>query len=221
MASAAERAAIGHSTNWVRAQLGVKHALDRVLALALLVVLLPLLLAIAAAVLLSLGRPILFPQVRIGRSGRPFTMLKFRTMGNGADFVLVNRGTLCFEYAPGTVDSSERGSAVGRWLRLTSLDELPQLWNVLRGEMSLVGPRPERPEFVAIFEREIYRYGDRHRLKVGITGLAQVSGFYGRTSIAARAACDNFYIENFSLVLDLQVLLRTFGAVLRRLRHGE
>lgn len=221
MATASEYAAFGRSTTRLRAQLLVKHALDRVLALVLLAFLLPVLLAVAAAVLLSLGRPILFRQVRVGRFGRPFAMLKFRTMAHGPEFVLVERGNLNFEYGPGGAEGADRRGAIGRWLRSTSLDELPQLWNVLRGQMSLVGPRPERPEFVAIFEREIDGYRDRHRLDVGITGLAQVSGLYGRTSIAARAACDNSYIDNFSLALDLRILTRTFGAVLRRVREAE
>jgi lipopolysaccharide/colanic/teichoic acid biosynthesis glycosyltransferase len=118
---------------------------------------------------------------------------------------------------PGGVEGVDRTTRVGRLLRATSIDELPQLINVARGEMSLVGPRPERPEFVGRFERSVYRYGDRHRVKAGITGWAQVHGLRGRTSIADRAEWDNFYIENFSLWLDVKILLLTAAAVVRML----
>jgi lipopolysaccharide/colanic/teichoic acid biosynthesis glycosyltransferase len=191
------------------------------LALLLLVLLLPVLLAVAAAVLVSLGWPVLFRQERVGQFGRTFRMLKFRTMAHGTEFVLVNPAELNFERGPGGVEGADRRTAVGRFLRYTSLDELPQLWNVLKGEMSLVGPRPERLEFVALFEREIYGYRDRHRVRAGMTGLAQVSGLYGHTPIGARSACDNSYIDNFSLLLDLRILLRTFGTLLRRVREAE
>jgi anti-sigma regulatory factor (Ser/Thr protein kinase) len=100
-------------------------------------------------------------------------------------------------------------------MRATSLDELPQLINVVKGEMSLVGPRPERPEFVEVFNQQIRRYGERHRVKAGMTGWAQVHGLRGQTSIGDRAEWDNFYIENWSLALDLQILLMTVAAVLR------
>jgi lipopolysaccharide/colanic/teichoic acid biosynthesis glycosyltransferase len=115
--------------------------------------------------------------------------------------------------APGGVEGDDRRTAIGRLVRRTSLDELPQLINVLRGEMSLVGPRPERPEFVELFEAEIDRYGDRHRVKAGITGWAQVHGLRGQTSIADRAEWDNYYIENWSLRLDLMILALTARAL--------
>jgi lipopolysaccharide/colanic/teichoic acid biosynthesis glycosyltransferase len=101
-------------------------------------------------------------------------------------------------------------------MRATSMDELPQLINVIKGEMSLVGPRPERPEFVELFEMQIRRYGERHRVKAGMTGWAQVHGLRGQTSIADRAEWDNYYIENWSLTLDFKILLLTVLAVLRR-----
>ncbi len=100
-------------------------------------------------------------------------------------------------------------------MRKTSMDELPQLLNVIRGDMSLVGPRPERPEFVDLFEMQIRRYGDRHRVKAGMTGWAQVHGLRGQTSIADRAEFDNFYIENWSILLDLKTLALTVLAVLK------
>lgn len=117
--------------------------------------------------------------------------------------------------APGGVEGADRRTLVGRILRRTSLDELPQLVNVVRGEMSLVGPRPERPEFVELFRQDVARYGDRHRVKSGITGWAQVHGLRGQTSLAERVEWDNYYIANWSLALDLKILALTFGALLR------
>jgi lipopolysaccharide/colanic/teichoic acid biosynthesis glycosyltransferase len=114
---------------------------------------------------------------------------------------------------PGGVEGEDRRTRVGSLLRASSIDELPQLLNVLRGDMTIVGPRPERPEFVSQFERNVYRYGDRHRVKSGITGWAQVHGLRGKTSITDRAEWDNFYIENFSLWLDLKIMLLTFAAL--------
>ena len=107
-----------------------------------------------------------------------------------------------------------RVGRVGRFLRRTSLDELPQLWNILRGDMTLVGPRPERPFFVNRYAAEYDRYGQRHRVRAGLTGLAQVSGLRGNTSIADRARYDNYYIENWSLWLDVKILVRTVAEVL-------
>jgi lipopolysaccharide/colanic/teichoic acid biosynthesis glycosyltransferase len=114
---------------------------------------------------------------------------------------------------PGGVEGEDRRTRLGALLRATSIDELPQFFNVLKGDMSLVGPRPERPEFVSQFERNVYRYGDRHRVKSGITGWAQVHGLRGKTSISDRAEWDNFYIENFSLWLDAKIMLLTLGAL--------
>jgi lipopolysaccharide/colanic/teichoic acid biosynthesis glycosyltransferase len=118
--------------------------------------------------------------------------------------------------APGGVEGEDRRTGMGRFIRRTALDELPQLFNVVRGEMSLVGPRPERPEFVSLFDDDIDRYGDRHRVKSGITGWAQVNGFRGQTSLADRVEWDNFYIENWSLWLDVKILLLTVVAVVRK-----
>jgi lipopolysaccharide/colanic/teichoic acid biosynthesis glycosyltransferase len=116
--------------------------------------------------------------------------------------------------APGGVEGSDRRTPIGTFLRRTSLDELPQVINVLKGEMSFIGPRPERPEFVEQFERGIYRYDDRHRVKSGITGWAQVHGLRGKTSIADRVELDNYYIENWSFWLDFKILLLTVSAAL-------
>ncbi len=190
--------------------LAVKHAADRVVAGLLVLVVLPLLLLLAAAVKLSSSGPVLYRQRRIGRDGRTFEILKFRSMaGETAAFQLAD-GT-----APGGVEGADRRTKVGKLMRRTSLDELPQLLNVLKGDMSLVGPRPERPEFVQLFADEVPGYADRHRVQVGITGLAQVRGLRGQTSIAMRAEADNEYIARWSLLLDLKVLLLTARAVIQ------
>ena len=124
--------------------------------------------------------------------------------------------TLPVDTGPGGVEGTDRRTRVGTLLRRTSLDELPQLFNVLRGEMSLIGPRPERPEFVDLFGERIERYEDRHRVKSGVTGWAQVNGLRGKTSLRDRIEWDNYYIENWSLRLDLKILLRTFLVVFHR-----
>ncbi|OKH72696.1 UDP-phosphate galactose phosphotransferase [Mycobacterium sp. SWH-M1] len=191
----------------------VKHVLDRVAAAVGIVIISPLLVGLAVAVRLSSAGPVLFRQDRVGRDGRVFSCLKFRTMrlpADGKHAFAVEDGA-----APGGVEGVDRRTAVGKFMRRTSLDELPQLVNVLRGEMSLVGPRPERPEFVEYFEIQIHRYGERHRVKAGMTGWAQVHGLRGQTSIADRAEFDNYYIQNWSLSLDLKTLFLTVGAVLR------
>ena len=197
----------------------IKYMLDRVASAALVLVLAPLLLAIAAATYVSLGGPILFRQRRVGRDGLEFDMLKFRTMRTAA--ADVESFELPEGMAPGGVEGADRRSRVGRFLRKTSLDELPQLFNVLVGHMSLVGPRPERPEFVERFDRSVYRYGDRHRVKSGITGWAQANGLRGNTSLADRVEWDNYYIENFSLWLDLKIMVLTVAAVFASFRSVE
>jgi exopolysaccharide biosynthesis polyprenyl glycosylphosphotransferase len=200
-------------------QFDVKYVLDRVIAAAVLLLLSPLLLPVALVVRLTMGKPALFRQARVGRDGRTFEMLKFRSMlePQDGDTLPAARPGL----GPGGVEGKDRRTRFGRFLRRTSIDELPQLINVLRGEMSLVGPRPERPEFVSQFVQTVHRYGDRHRVKSGITGWAQVSGLRGKTSIADRAEWDNFYIENFSLWLDLKIVLMTGGALLYMFRTTE
>src|SRR5262249_40219619 len=119
------------------------------------------------------------------------------------------------DLAPGGVEGTDRRTRVGSLLRRTSLDEMPQILNVLRGEMSFVGPRPERPEFARLFEENVYRYGERHRVKSGITGWAQVHGLRGKTSIGDRAEWDNYYIENWSFRLDFRIVLMTLRAIMR------
>src|SRR5918994_830879 len=203
------------------AQFVIKYAADRLAAVILLILTLPLMLPAALAILLTLGRPLFFRQLRVGRDGRTFEMLKFRTMKPTTEPPLdVHAMELPPDTAPGGVEGGDRRTRLGTMLRRTSIDELPQLINVLKGEMSVIGPRPERPEFVGIFEESVYRYSDRHRVKSGITGWAQVHGIRGKTSLSDRVEWDNYYIENWSLWLDLKVLLLTFLAVVRP-RHVE
>ena len=210
-----------HPSNPRGWQFAVKYAVDRVAASLAFLLVLPVLAAAAVAIWISLGRPLFFRQVRVGRDGRPFEMLKFRSMREsptGADAAF----ELPPDTAPGGVEGGEdRRTRVGSFLRRTSLDELPQLLNVVKGEMSLVGPRPERPEFVGLFEESIYRYTDRHRVKAGITGWAQVNGLRGKTSLADRVEWDNYYIENWSLWLDVKIALMTALAVVRSSRQVE
>lgn len=199
-----------HPKGW---QFTIKHAFDRLGAAVLLAVLSPLLLVIALGVRLSSPGPIVFRQRRVGRDGTVFDLYKFRSMrppAPGGDGFRPGVGS-----APGGVEGNDRRTPIGRLLRRTSLDELPQLFNVLRGEMSLVGPRPERPEFVELFEADIKRYGDRHRVRSGVTGWAQVHGLRGQTSLADRVEWDNYYIEHWTLGLDLKILVLTILAVLR------
>jgi exopolysaccharide biosynthesis polyprenyl glycosylphosphotransferase len=194
-------------------QFAFKHALGRFLAAVGLLIISPVFLGLALLVRLGSPGPIFFRQPRVGRDGKVFDSLKFRSMRRAApadaDFELTE-GT-----APGGVEGDDRRTRIGKIMRKTSLDELPQLLNVVRGDMTLVGPRPERPEFVELFEMHVRRYGARHRVKAGITGWSQVHGLRGQTSIADRAEFDNYYIENWSLLLDFKILMLTVLAVLR------
>jgi lipopolysaccharide/colanic/teichoic acid biosynthesis glycosyltransferase len=172
----------------------VKRALDLALALPLLALAALPMLAIALALRATCGAPILFRQVRPGLGGRPFTLLKFRTMREGSE------------------SDAERLTPLGRALRSLSLDELPQLWNVVRGDMSLVGPRPLLPQYL---ERYTPRQARRHEVRPGITGLAQVEG---RNALGwdERLELDVRYVERQSLALDLWLLARTLAAVASR-----
>jgi exopolysaccharide biosynthesis polyprenyl glycosylphosphotransferase len=206
-------------------QFAVKHALDRTLAALALALLSPFLLAIAIGVRVSSPGPILFRQQRVGRDGTTFTMLKFRSMrgspasageadASWAASILVGSPEPS-DLDPTQPPPEDRTTTVGRLLRAWSLDELPQLINVLRGDMSLVGPRPERVAYVRDFEQLVERYMDRHRVKSGVTGWAQVNGLRGETSIADRIEWDNYYIQNWSLSLDLRILALTLVEVFR------
>lgn len=165
----------------------------------------PLLGLIALAVLLDDGRPVLYGQVRLGRDGRNFVINKFRSMRRDAEA----------SGAGWSRAGDSRRTQLGKLLRASSLDELPQLWNVLVGEMSLVGPRPERPEYVEAFAKTIPRYFERHRVRSGITGWAQVNGLRGDTPIEERTRYDLFYVENWSLGFDLKILWLTLRAVIK------
>lgn len=199
-------------------QYAVKYATDRLLALLAILLLSPILAVAALATLVGLGRPIIFRQRRVGIDSREFDLFKFRTMrppgpGEASEADLDDR--LALGLAPGGVEGADRRTRVGTFLRRTSIDELPQLFNVLLGDMSLVGPRPERPTYANLFDESVYRYADRNRVKSGITGWAQVHGLRGETSIADRVEWDNYYIENRSFWLDLKILVLTIPALLR------
>jgi exopolysaccharide biosynthesis polyprenyl glycosylphosphotransferase len=183
----------------------LKRGFDIVVSAIALLVLTPVFALCAVAVLAEGGRPILFRQSRVGNDGRTFECLKFRSMKPAEPGESATRWTIV---------GDPRLGRVGRFLRRTSLDEIPQFWNILRGDMTIVGPRPERPHFVGRFSEEIPSYRYRHRVPGGLTGLAQVSGLRGDTPIADRARFDNYYIENWSLWMDAKVILRTFGEVL-------
>ena len=184
----------------------VKRTLDLAIAATALVLLAPLFAVIAIAIRLSEGPPVLYRQQRMGLDGRPFEIVKFRSMRRGAED----------ESGPTWAGPEDpRRTAVGRFLRRWSLDELPQLVNVVKGEMSLVGPRPERPEFVQEFKEKFPQYMVRHRVRAGITGWAQVHGWRGNTSLSKRIEYDLYYIENWSLALDLKILWLTLRYGLR------
>lgn len=182
----------------------VKRLLDIVLSALALVVLSPLMALIALAVRLEGGRGVIFRQERVSVDGRRFEVLKFRSMRP------VDERESQTQW---NISQDDRVGPVGKLIRATSLDELPQLWNILSGDMSVVGPRPERPFYVAQFAETFGGYDARHRVPCGLTGWAQVHGLRGDTSISERARFDNFYIENWSLWLDVKIILMTFTSV--------
>ncbi|WP_419659017.1 undecaprenyl-phosphate glucose phosphotransferase [Desulfosarcina variabilis] len=179
----------------------IKRSFDILVSILCLIVFSPLFLIISIAIKLSSPGPILFFQERIGNNNVKFTLCKFRSM---LDQPLHDSDTIW------TTSSDSRITPIGRILRKTNLDELPQLWNVLVGDMSIVGPRPEREYFVEKFSQEIPNYRVRHLVKSGITGLAQANGWRGNTSIKKRIECDIYYLEHWSLWLDLKIILLTF-----------
>ncbi len=185
-------------------RLTLKRAVDLLGSAVGLVFLSPALMAVAVAIKLDSPGPVFYAQQRMGLDAKPFWCMKFRSMRIDAE-----------KDGPGwTVESDPRVTRLGRFIRRFSIDELPQLINVFLGDMSLVGPRPERPVYVEQFRRSIPRYMDRHREKAGMTGWAQVNGLRGDTSIAERTKYDLWYIENWSLWLDLKIILRTFFSAL-------
>jgi Undecaprenyl-phosphate glucose phosphotransferase len=180
---------------WNRA---LKRVLDVTVAATLLLLGAPVLLLIALAIRLESRGPVFFLQERVGLDNRPFWMIKFRTMRTDAE-----------QLGTWTTQNDPRVTRMGRLLRRTSLDELPNLINVLLGEMSMVGPRPEQTRWVEQFSQQIPRYMRRHKEKAGLTGWAQVNGLRGDTSVEERTRYDLYYIENWSLLFDLKIMLRT------------
>jgi exopolysaccharide biosynthesis polyprenyl glycosylphosphotransferase len=187
--------------NWVRL---AKRIVDSVIAFVALIALAPLFAVVSAAIALTSGRPIFYTQERVGQGGRLFRLIKFRSMRRDAE---LETGPIWAS------DHDSRCTRIGDWLRHTNIDELPQLVNVLRGEMSLVGPRPERPSFVDEFRHTIPDYDLRHSVPGGMTGWAQVHGWRGRTSLRKRIQYDLDYIRRWSLGLDLRILLMTIQHV--------
>jgi len=187
------------------AYLVLKGAFDLVFATVTIVLTAPLMLLIAIAIRMSSQGPILFVQERVGLNGCVFRMYKFRTMRVGSPEEDETRWT---------VENDPRRTKIGAFLRRTNLDELPQFFNVLQGNMSVVGPRPERPYFVQKYMQNVGQYNTRHYLKVGITGWAQVNGWRGDTSIASRVEHDLYYLRNWSLLFDLRIVLLTIWRTL-------
>ncbi|MBQ3104975.1 MAG: undecaprenyl-phosphate glucose phosphotransferase [Lachnospiraceae bacterium] len=165
-----------------------------------LVVLSPLLLVVSLLVRCSSKGPVIFCQERVGLHNKKFQMYKFRTMKLQTEEA---------EKLAWTVKDDPRVTPIGKFLRKTSIDELPQLWNILKGDMSIVGPRPERPQFVEKFKEEIPRYMIKHQVRPGLTGWAQINGYRGDTSIRRRIDCDLYYIENWSMGLDFKIIFLT------------
>jgi exopolysaccharide biosynthesis polyprenyl glycosylphosphotransferase len=176
-----------------------KRLFDLTLSLIALILTGPVLAVCATLVRLESHGPAFYRQERMGMDGRLFHVIKLRTMRVNAEE----------EGAQMAARGDPRTTRLGAFLRRSSLDELPQLWNVLRGDMSLVGPRPERPVFIEEFRRQIPRYHLRHKMKAGLTGWAQINGLRGQTSMEKRIEYDLYYIENWSLLLDLKILIRT------------
>jgi len=185
----------------------VKRTVDIIVSSVVLVTLSPLMLAIAVLVKLTSPGPVFFVQERVGQDGRAFQLLKFRSMPVNAE---AESGPVW------TTRDDARPTAVGRIIRRYSLDELPQFINVLLGEMSVVGPRPERPYFVEQFSQRIPSYMARHHEKSGVTGWAQVNGLRGDTSIEERTRYDLYYVENWSVLFDLKIMVKTLFHIFRR-----
>ncbi len=185
----------------------MKRAFDIITSSVALIALLPVLALIAVAVRWDGGPGVIFKQERVGADGKHVKVLKFRTMRPTSEQESDTRWS---------IDGDPRVTPLGRFLRQTSLDELPQLVNILRGDMSVVGPRPERPHFVNQFSDQHPHYNARHRVPCGLTGLAQVRGMRGDTSVEERAFWDNQYIQNWSLWLDLKIVVQTITQVFTR-----
>jgi putative colanic acid biosynthesis UDP-glucose lipid carrier transferase len=206
MASVILEMRIGQEEQVAPDAMRLQRLFDLAVAAVLLVVCVPLFLVIAAVSKVVQPGPVFYRQERVGRNGKPFSMLKFRSMRVNAER---STGPVF------AVSNDPRCTRLGGWLRRSCCDELPQLLNVVRGEMSLVGPRPERPCFVDQFRVSIPRYDERHSVRPGITGWAQINGLRGDERFEERLQFDLEYVRRRSLWFDLQILLRTPGAVLR------
>jgi exopolysaccharide biosynthesis polyprenyl glycosylphosphotransferase len=189
-------------TTW---NLITKRLFDIVMTLAGLIIALPIMIVVAIAIKLTSPGPILYIQERVGLDGVSFPLFKFRSMRMDAE---TNTGPVRNK------KNDNRATSIGKLLHRTSLDELPQLFNVLLGQMSIVGPRPERPFFVEQFKNNIPKYLERHRVKTGMTGWAQVNGLRGDAPIEERTKYDIYYVENWSLVFDIKIILKTIRAVI-------
>ncbi len=185
----------------------LKRTFDIFVSSILIVITAPIILCVSVLVKLDSSGPLFYRQKRVGKNGKQFYIIKFRSMFVNAEQFT---GPIFASYG------DPRVTKIGKMIRRWSFDEFPQLFNVLEGNMSLVGPRPERPEFVKKFGNEIIRYFERHRVSPGITGWAQVNGLRGDTSIKERVKYDLYYIENWSLNFDMKILLRTFGATITK-----
>lgn len=193
----------------------IKRIFDIIFSFVILLILSPLFLIVAIVQKSTSAGPIFFLHDRVGKDGKPFKLYKFRSMYTDQ----------CDWKGEGTwttaKDDSTRVTPFGRFMRKTNIDELPQFWNILIGDMSVVGPRPEQPKLVEKFNKEIPGYFKRHRIKSGLTGWAQVNGLKGDTSIAERVRYDTFYIENWSLWFDFKIIIKTIGLLLREIFFGK
>jgi exopolysaccharide biosynthesis polyprenyl glycosylphosphotransferase len=181
----------------------VKRTFDLITAFLALILAVPIWLLVVVLIKLDDGGPVFYTQERVGRDGKIFNLLKFRTMRTNAEAVT---GPVWAKL------NDDRRTRAGDFLRRWNIDELPQLLNVLNGDMSMVGPRPERPHFIHQFRQSIPRYMSRHKIKSGLTGWAQVNGLRGNTSIQERIKYDLYYMENWSLLFDIEILMMTFFA---------
>jgi exopolysaccharide biosynthesis polyprenyl glycosylphosphotransferase len=191
-------------------KLSLKRGLDMCGSVFGLILLSPLMLLTALILYLEDKGPIFYTQERMGLDGRPFPMIKFRSMRVDAD-----------KMADWTVEDDPRVTNIGRFMRRTNWDEIPQLMNVLLGHMSLVGPRPEQPQYVYQFREQIPGYMSRHQEKGGMTGWAQVNGLRGDTSITERTKYDLWYMENWSILLDIKIILRTVWQIVERTNNRK
>jgi exopolysaccharide biosynthesis polyprenyl glycosylphosphotransferase len=184
----------------------LKRSLDIVFSLFFLLLLSPLLILIAVLIKITSKGPVIYVQDRVTEENKVFRIYKFRTMFSGAED---NTGPILAK------DNDLRCTPVGLFLRRISFDELPQFFNVLKGDMTIVGPRPERPFYINTLKDEITDYIKRHDVKSGMTGWAQIHGLRGRTSIEKRIIYDLYYIDNWNIILDLRIIMRTFFVVFR------